>query len=81
MDSRFFLLVFAALLPLISGLKATRYFKSGTPEGQEPVCGYESCPKLNPEAEYHVHLVPHSHDDVGWLKTVDQVYNYQGGKV
>lgn len=22
----------------------------------------------------NVHLVPHSHDDVGWLKTIDQYF-------
>ncbi|PSN50451.1 Lysosomal alpha-mannosidase [Blattella germanica] len=38
-----------------------------------PVCGYESCPKPLP-GKLNVHLVPHTHDDVGWLKTVDQYF-------
>src|SRR2546422_6915475 len=39
-------------------------------------CGYDSCPKLDPK-KINVHLIPHSHDDVGWVKTVDQYYNDQ----
>ncbi|XP_033249545.1 lysosomal alpha-mannosidase isoform X1 [Drosophila miranda] len=39
----------------------------------EHVCGFESCHKTKSNI-INVHLVPHSHDDVGWLKTVDQYY-------
>ncbi|XP_049286781.1 lysosomal alpha-mannosidase-like isoform X4 [Anopheles funestus] len=36
-------------------------------------CGYEGCPIVK-ENMLNVHLVAHTHDDVGWLKTVDQYY-------
>ncbi|XP_067938019.1 lysosomal alpha-mannosidase-like [Watersipora subatra] len=36
-------------------------------------CGYESC-DLGKEGMINVHLIPHTHDDVGWIKTVDQYY-------
>ena len=37
-------------------------------------CGYASCKPLDPLVKVHVHLVPHSHDDVGWLKNPDEYY-------
>ncbi|KAK5865351.1 hypothetical protein PBY51_019631 [Eleginops maclovinus] len=47
------------------------------PLGQEteksPTCGYESCHATKQDM-LNVHLVPHTHDDVGWLKTVDQYF-------
>ncbi|EDW76038.1 uncharacterized protein Dwil_GK14880 [Drosophila willistoni] len=39
----------------------------------EAACGFESCPELDKD-KINVHLIAHSHDDVGWLKTVDQYY-------
>jgi len=36
-------------------------------------CGYKGCDLGRPD-RLNVHLVPHTHDDVGWLKTVDQYY-------
>ena len=33
----------------------------------------EGCSSTNADTIY-VHLIPHSHDDVGWLKTVDEYY-------
>jgi hypothetical protein len=42
----------------------------------DPICGYEACPEASPDT-LNIHIIPHSHDDVGWLKTVDQ-YFFQG---
>nr|XP_036215974.1 lysosomal alpha-mannosidase [Bactrocera oleae] len=39
----------------------------------QAACGYANCP-AGKSNMINVHLVPHSHDDVGWLKTVDQYY-------
>ncbi|XP_046392611.1 lysosomal alpha-mannosidase-like isoform X2 [Ischnura elegans] len=60
------------LFLLLIGLEHVIAFPAGH-HGAKGVCGYESCPKGKP-GMLNVHLIAHTHDDVGWLKTVDQYY-------
>uniref|UniRef100_V5I8C0 Lysosomal alpha-mannosidase n=1 Tax=Anoplophora glabripennis TaxID=217634 RepID=V5I8C0_ANOGL len=40
---------------------------------EEAQCGYQACPATDP-TKLNVHLIPHSHDDLGWLETVDKYF-------
>ncbi|WAR25685.1 MA2B1-like protein [Mya arenaria] len=37
-------------------------------------CGYEACNPVK-DGMLNVHIVPHTHDDVGWVKTYQQYYD------
>lgn len=60
------------LLPIIVCILSV-VRSNGDVSNRVTTCGYESCPELKKDM-LNVHLVPHTHDDVGWLKTVDQYY-------
>ncbi|XP_046734873.1 lysosomal alpha-mannosidase isoform X4 [Diprion similis] len=68
-----FLLLFAFLFYWVGkecGATPLNNFES---RESSKTCGYQACPKLS-QHKLNIHLIPHTHDDVGWLKTVDQYY-------
>ncbi|XP_075216675.1 lysosomal alpha-mannosidase II isoform X3 [Lycorma delicatula] len=68
---KIFLFIF--LFCLYSGVANTPISPDTVTDETVISCGYETCPPTKP-GMLNVHLVPHTHDDVGWLKTVDQYY-------
>ncbi|XP_059158646.1 lysosomal alpha-mannosidase-like isoform X2 [Physella acuta] len=60
------------VLALLVGVLVAPVCSRSVKNGQQ-TCGYESCNQEIP-GMINVHLVPHTHDDVGWLVTVDQYY-------
>ncbi|CAG2111867.1 unnamed protein product, partial [Medioppia subpectinata] len=48
------------------------------PVGAE--CGYAACPVTDP-SKLNIHLIAHSHDDVGWMETADGYYDDYTGKI
>ncbi|XP_011151265.1 lysosomal alpha-mannosidase isoform X1 [Harpegnathos saltator] len=62
-------LAFALLLAHGDAARIPRQEPTTTAEN----CGYKACHAVDPN-KLNIHLVAHTHDDVGWLKTVDQYY-------
>uniref|UniRef100_A0A182U141 alpha-mannosidase n=1 Tax=Anopheles melas TaxID=34690 RepID=A0A182U141_9DIPT len=73
---KIFPLVLLVLQCLLVGIRTTPTGSKPfliSPDAVNRQCGYEGCPAVK-EGMLNVHLVAHTHDDVGWLKTVDQYY-------
>uniref|UniRef100_A0A914C8W2 alpha-mannosidase n=1 Tax=Acrobeloides nanus TaxID=290746 RepID=A0A914C8W2_9BILA len=45
-------------------------------------CSWTNCPKWPKiEGGINVHIIPHTHDDLGWIKTVDEYYTGSKSKL
>ncbi|CAH1119882.1 unnamed protein product [Phaedon cochleariae] len=63
------------ILALTIGIQFSEVSPIRTTTSAPPIeCGYQSCHSIKNGDFINVHIVPHTHDDVGWLKTVDQYY-------
>ncbi|XP_035227790.1 lysosomal alpha-mannosidase-like isoform X2 [Stegodyphus dumicola] len=61
------------LILLLTAIIASATVVLSFPVQETPRFGYESCPTGEAD-KLNVHLVCHTHNDVGWLKTVDQYF-------
>ncbi|CAG9856046.1 unnamed protein product [Phyllotreta striolata] len=52
----------------------------GTPVHQKNTCGYASCPQTKSD-RINVHIIPHSHNDVGWVLTENQYFTGVGATI
>ncbi|XP_064633968.1 lysosomal alpha-mannosidase-like [Lineus longissimus] len=68
------MLLFAFLIILAFATHGQGCNRTPLREGKDIMhCGYKAC-DLGKPGLINIHLISHSHDDVGWLKTVDQYY-------